>query len=273
MQKMTKDKDNNITLKLAEKIKITHDTYIFRFAFPDPDWTFGLPIGNHVIFSADIATKEHPEKELVQRKYTPTSEITNTGHIDFVIKIYRKNVAPRFPDGGVMTQYLESMNIGDTMLMEGPKGRLNYLGFGEFKISGRPINLKKKNIGCVAGGTGITPCFQVIQAALKNEDGTKLSLIFGNRTIDDILVKEELIAFETNYKDSFSLYLTVDIAPDPSANWKYGTGFVTKDMIDKNLPKPGPDTVILYCGPPPFEEMMKKHLGELGYSDDMVFKF
>mmetsp|Transcript_47592 Transcript_47592/g.34864 ORF Transcript_47592/g.34864 Transcript_47592/m.34864 type:complete len:82 (-) Transcript_47592:36-281(-) len=81
------------------------------------------------------------------------------------------------------------------------------------------------------------------------------------------------MAYEQNYKDQFKLFLTVDVAPDSSSNWKYGTGFVTKDMIGKNLPKPSPDTIILYCGPPPFEDMMKKHLGELGYSDEMVFKF
>jgi cytochrome-b5 reductase len=60
---------------LAKKIKISSDTYIFRFSFPDPDYTFGLPIGQHVIFSANIPTKEKPEGELVQRKYTPTSSI------------------------------------------------------------------------------------------------------------------------------------------------------------------------------------------------------
>jgi NAD(P)H-flavin reductase len=49
---MPEDKDNNITLKLAKKIKLTSDTYIFRFSFPNPDHSFGLPIGNHVVFSA-----------------------------------------------------------------------------------------------------------------------------------------------------------------------------------------------------------------------------
>jgi cytochrome-b5 reductase len=98
-------------------------------------------------------------------------------------------------------------------------------------------------------------------------------LIFANRSIDDILVKEELIAFEENYKDRFKLYLTVDVAPEEKVGWKYGVGFVTQDMIKKNLPAPSPDTIILYCGPPPFETMMKKHLEELGYTDDMVFKF
>ena len=74
---MQKDKDGNVLLKLAKKIKLTHDTYIFRFSFPNHEWTFGLPIGNHVIFGAEIKTKEHPEGEMVYRKYTPVSEITN----------------------------------------------------------------------------------------------------------------------------------------------------------------------------------------------------
>ena len=62
---MSKDADNNVTLKLAKKIKITSDTYIFRFSFPDPDWSFGLPIGNYVIFSAIMPTPEKRDGELV----------------------------------------------------------------------------------------------------------------------------------------------------------------------------------------------------------------
>ena len=190
LQRMKKDNDGNILLRLAKKIKITGDTYIFRFSFQDPDWTFGLPIGQHVIFSAVMPTPEKPEGELVCRKYTPTSTVFNSGYVDFVIKIYRKNVHPRFPDGGIMTQYLETLEPGATMLMEGPKGRLAYQGFGKFLIQKNPI--RKMKIGMVAGGTGITPCYQVIQAALNGEDATNCSLIFGNRTVEDILLKDEL---------------------------------------------------------------------------------
>jgi cytochrome-b5 reductase len=91
--------------------------------------------------------------------------------------------------------------------------------------------------------------------------------------VEDILLREELESFAANYKDNFKLYFTVDVKPEDSLNWKYGVGFVTQDMIKKHLPAPSAETIILYCGPPPFEEMMKKHLTELGYSDDMVFKF
>ena len=50
------------------------------------------------------------------------------------------------------------MNIGEIMKMEGPKGRLQYEGFGTFSIAKKPSSGKTK-IGCIAGGSGITPCF------------------------------------------------------------------------------------------------------------------
>lgn len=139
--------------------------------------------------------------------------------------------------------------------MEGPKGRLEYQGFGNFMIQKKLFSNKKK-IGCVAGGTGITPVFQVIQSSLINQDGCELSLVFGNRTTDDILLKSELELFATDFKDRFKLYLTVDIQPDEKEKWTQGVGFITKEMLKEQMPEPGPDTLILYCGPPPFEKMM-----------------
>ena len=171
-----------------------------------------------------------------------------------------------------MSQHMDRMQIGDKMLMAGPKGRLFYYGHGKFEIAKKIIEGKKK-IGCISGGTGITPCYQVIQSALKNDDGTDLSLIFGNRTTNDILLKDELMAMKEVYPEKFNLYLTVDVKPDEKENWKQGVGFMTIDMLRDHLPQPSKDTLILYCGPPPFEAMVKKNLKELGYDDTMQFKF
>jgi len=35
-------------------------------------------------------------------------------------------VHPKFPDGGKMSQYLDSLIIGDTIDVRGPSGRLQY---------------------------------------------------------------------------------------------------------------------------------------------------
>jgi len=73
-------------LKLKTKIKISNDTYIFRFEFPELEMCLGLPVGNHVMFYADIPGEE----DQVMRKYTPISDVKDQTFVDFVIKIYRK---------------------------------------------------------------------------------------------------------------------------------------------------------------------------------------
>jgi len=119
----------------------------------------------------------------VVRSYTPTTSDDEIGYVDFVIKVYFP-LEPRFPNGGqsktivmqlilvfnllnniLVSQHLESLKIGDTMKMRGPKGHLTYTGRGKFTIQkgvGPIKNYSVKRIGMVAGGTGITPMLQVI---------------------------------------------------------------------------------------------------------------
>ena len=54
LQNSVKDESGNISLPLIKKTRVTDDTFIFRFGFDKPDEVFGLPIGKHVVFSAEI---------------------------------------------------------------------------------------------------------------------------------------------------------------------------------------------------------------------------
>lgn len=61
---------------------------------------------------------------------------------------------PKFPDGGKMSQHLNNLKIGDTIMMKGPKGHLDYKGRGVFSIARRRDNIveyRKKKIGMIAG--------------------------------------------------------------------------------------------------------------------------
>lgn len=52
----------------------------------------------------------------------------------------------------------------------------------------------------LAGGSGITPMFQVANAILKDTtDKTDIRLIFANVTVEDILIRDELDALSQQY--------------------------------------------------------------------------
>jgi nitrate reductase (NAD(P)H) len=60
-----------------------------------------------------------------------------------------------------MSQYLERMALGDTIDVKGPLGHFIYDGCSSFRNSGRKGVAKKMSM--IAGGTGITPMFQIIK--------------------------------------------------------------------------------------------------------------
>ncbi|KAI2598116.1 cytochrome b5 reductase 3, partial [Homo sapiens] len=120
--------DIKYPLRLIDREIISHDTRRFRFALPSPQHILGLPVGQHIYLSARI------DGNLVVRPYTPISSDDDKGFVDLVIKVYFKDTHPKFPAGGKMSQYLESMQIGDTIEFRGPSGLLVYQGKGKFAI-------------------------------------------------------------------------------------------------------------------------------------------
>ena len=91
----------------------------FRFNFKDPNATLELAYGQHIKMMADLKTPESPNQPVpVSRRYTPISDVTETKSLDLLLKIYRKSA--KFPFGGLMTQYLESMKVNSTLSLMNP---------------------------------------------------------------------------------------------------------------------------------------------------------
>jgi cytochrome-b5 reductase len=259
---------NKAAYKMIKKEIISHDTRRFTFELPSPQHVLGLPVGNHMYLSATIDGK------LVSRPYTPVTSDDEQGCFQLIIKVYFANVHPKFPEGGKMSQYLDSLKVGDTIDITGPAGKVIYLGRGYIRVKypGKPEQIRfATDIGLIAGGTGITPMLQIVKAILKDpSDTTRVSLLFANQTEDDILVREELEEMAEKH-DQFSLWYTLDRPPE---NWSYGSGFVSGEMISTHLPPPGPTSQILMCGPPPMIKFAcLPNLEKLGFSEDMYVPF
>ncbi|EYU20883.1 hypothetical protein MIMGU_mgv1a011564mg [Erythranthe guttata] len=239
--KVCLDSENFKEFKLVKKTQLSHNVAEFKFALPTPNSVLGLPIGQHISCS---------QGEEVVKPYTPTTLDSDVGYFELVIKMYPQ---------GRMSHHFREMREGDYMAVKGPKGRFKY----------QPGQVRA--FGMLAGGSGITPMFQVTRAILENpSDQTKVHLIYANVTIDDILLKDQLDNLAKNYPDRFKIYYVLNQPPEV---WNGGVGFVSKEMIQANCPAPASDIQILRCGPPPMNKAMAGLLEALGYSSEMQFQF
>ncbi|KAG6484257.1 nitrate reductase [NADH]-like [Zingiber officinale] len=229
---------------LVSKKSISHDVRLFRFALPSADHLLGLPVGKHIFLCSTIDGK------FCMRAYTPTSPVDVVGHFELLIKVYFKGEHPKFPNGGLMSQHLDSLSIGSVLDIKGPVGHINYTGCGNFLIEGSKKRFARR-LAMIAGGTGITPMYQVIQAVLQDpEDQTEMHLVYANRSEDDILLQEELDGWASRRPEQFKVWYVID--QSKREGWRYSTGFITESILREHIPVGGrDDTLVLACGPPP----------------------
>lgn len=246
-----------IPCKLIAKTSLSHDVRLFRFALPNEDQVLGLPVGKHIFLCATIDDK------LCMRAYTPSSTVDTVGYFELVVKVYFKGVHPKFPNGGLMSQHLDSLELGSSVDVKGPLGHIEYNGKGYFTVHGKQKFAKK--LAMIAGGTGITPIYQVMQAILKDpEDDTEMYVVYANRTEDDILLKDELDAWAEKYPDRVKVWYVIQ--ESIKEGWKYSLGFVTESILREHIPESSETTLALACGPPPMLQFaVNPNLEKMGY--------
>ncbi|KAL0451907.1 UNVERIFIED_CONTAM: NADH-cytochrome reductase-like protein [Sesamum latifolium] len=244
--------DKWIEFKLQDKVQASHNSQLFRFSF-DPSAKLGLDVASCIITRAPMGQNAEGKMKYVIRPYTPISDPDAKGYFDLLIKVYPE---------GKMSQHFASLKPGDVVEVKGPIEKLRY-----------SPNMKK-HIGMIAGGTGITPMLQIIDAILKNpDDNTQVALLYANVSPDDILLKKKLdVLAATN--PNLKIFYTVD---NPTKDWQGGKGYISKDMVVKGLPSPSDDTLILHISGDKAKDRSQGQLTgilkELGYTEDMVYKF
>jgi len=243
--------------KLIEKVNVTHNTRRFKIALQTPRTVLGLPIGKHFKLRFFDA-----KGNAVVRSYTPVTADDVYGYVELVIKIYPQ---------GKMGQHLDNLNIGDTIDIMGPVGFVWYDSPSHITYT-RPRakgTFRFKTINMIAGGTGLTPMYQVIQQIIKDKnDNTVVKMIYGNLTEDDILCREDLEAMRELV--NVDIVFTLD---KPPSGWKEEAGYVTPEMIKKYLAPASQEPITVVCGPPPMMKAVIATLEKLEYPGERILKF
>ena len=181
-------------------------------------------------------------------------------------------VVKNYPNGP-MSHHMHSLTPGQSLDFKGPLPKYPW------------TSNKHSHITLIAGGTGITPMYQLTRAIFNNpDDQTKVTLVFGNVGEEDILLKKEFDDLENTYPRRFRAFYTLD---NPPESWQHGKGFITKDLLKTLLPEPKEENIkIFVCGPPGLYKAISGGknspsdqgelsgiLKDLGYSKDQVYKF
>lgn len=151
---------------------------------------------------------------------------------------------------GNVTAALSRMGKGDSVGVRGPYG------------NGYPIEeVKARDIIVVGGGIGFPPLASVLDYIVeRREDYGKVTLLYGARNPDEIILKQKM----KNWKRSgVDIFITVD---EGDKKWKGDVGLVTT-LFDKYDVK---GDVGISCGPPVMMKFVVQSFKKLGINDQDI---
>lgn len=208
---------------------------VTSFRFPRPT-TLNYKAGQFFFITLRVNGKE------LRKHFSFSSSPTEKSHIEFTKKLSDSD----------FSNALKSLKVGDWAKIDAPYGKFTFEG-------------EHEKICLLAGGIGITPFKSICQYCTDSQANIKITLLYGNRTEKDIAFKRE---FEELQKRNKNLKVVFTLN-EAESGWKGATGFITAEMIKKEIPD-YKETVFYICGPPRMVEIMEKLVEQLGVSQKQI---
>lgn len=134
---------------------------------------------------------------------------------------------------GFASDYLlDNLKVEDPINASAPLGNFYYSGLRD-----------ARHVIGLAGGSGITPFLSMAQAIADGDEDFELTLLYGSRTADDILFKEELDELEARSNGKFRVIHV--LSHEEREGFEHG--FMTETLIRKYM-KNGYNSFFI-CGP------------------------
>ena len=217
--------------EVKDIIKHTTDVKSFRFDRPS-----NL---NFIAGQFMFVTLKTDQGEM-KKHFTISSSPTEVEYIEFTKKL----------TGHPFSNALDSLKVGDWVRIDAPYG--NFTFEGEYD-----------KIAILTGGIGITPFRSICRYIMDNGLDTDIALIYGNRSEQDIVFKDEL---EKMQNEKFKIVHTLE---KPSKQWKGLQGFIDENMIKREITDYS-ERVFYICGPPIMIKIMSEILAKIGISTDNI---
>ena len=234
-------------LQVVGIVPETAEANSIRFAIP-PELrdTFAFKAGQHLTLKAEIDGEE------VRRNY---SLCTAPDEQDWMVTV--KRIA-----GGLFSNWVgDHLKPGDAIDVMPPHGSFTT----EFdpKRSRRYVGF--------AGGSGITPVISLIKTALKQEPGSRFTLLYGNRDSSSVIFLDALADLKDRYMGRFELY---HFLAEEAGDVELFNGMLDQAMcghaIEQLVGDPAGVDAWFICGPGPMMDAAESALLDRAVAKDRI---
>lgn len=147
---------------------------------------------------------------------------------------------------GDFTCRIGELKVGAPARLEGPYGRFSHL------------LLPPGDLVMIAGGVGITPMLSMLRYMAATGDGRRVTLVWGNKTEDDILYGDELAAMRERGLD-----LTIHHVMSAQPDYEGPRGYVEDELLEGLAAEELRGAQVLLCGPPVMMREVRSALRQL----------
>ena len=213
-----------IEARIKEIIRRNYNVKSFRLELPaEPDFKAGQ------FLELALAGGEELKKYL-----SISSSPTEKCYLEFTKKLTQSD----------FSRALDNLKAGDRVTIRYP--------FGNFILDG-----SFPRIAFLSGGIGITPIRSICKYAVDKNLGTNIILVYSNRSVRDIVFKDDFDAMQKSYPFLKVAHVLCETEP----GFKCTVGLINSGVIRNEVPDYLQRKFYL-CGPPQMVEAMHKILVE-----------
>jgi ferredoxin-NADP reductase len=171
----------------------------------------------------------------IKRYLSISSSPTEKCYLEFTKKITESD----------FSRALQLLKSGDSVRIKYPMGK--------FTLEDNP----SQRIAFLSGGIGITPIRSIVRCVVDKNSGEDIILVYANRSIKDIVFKDDLNAMQRAYAKLRVAHVLCEADP----GFKCTKGMINAQVIRDEVAD-YPERRFFLCGPPQMVEAMRRILGE-----------
>jgi len=231
------------TLRVAEVIEETPSTRTFVL---EPAGDGAPPLAYRAGQHLTVIVESNGERH--RRCYSFSSSPLAAGRPAITVK--------RMPDGLVSRHLHDRVRAGDTLVVDEPTGN--------FTVDTDPSSAR--DIVLVAGGVGITPLMSMAETVLRAEPGSRVVLLCGNRSEDEIIFAQRIARLATEFAPRLVVRHALDTAPE---GWTGLRGALDGSLVLQALEGRMADAYYV-CGPEPMMHSVCEALAASDVARDRI---